>query len=235
MIKTFETLPLLWLILQKKNKPEAIFFLDSGARLAANLFKSAYRARFPMATTMPKLLFLNPVAFLSQELVSETKPDEDFLVEFLQKEKKAILRGEIIATQSERLKLQEILEQLEHTYQLAGLRRDSKVLLFDTCCHSGSNLLPVLSVFRAFGADPKIALANDARLQAELKPDLVCLDHEPEHHPVYGGCYPFGLTNRYIMRKSTHSIHCSPDPNATKHYRNYRNDRTAMKKLFDQG
>ena len=175
---------------------------------------------------MPKLLFLNPNGFFSQEFMAAAPKLQRHSIN--SKVVEGIRDGEVLLTRRELLNDQEILQQLDQTFSKAGISKESKILIFDTCCHSGNSISPILRAFELYGTNEiKLGLVNQDRCYAEIKADLICLDSPRK------GCYPFSRNGLDLIRKNTHSIHSSPAQEHTKKSDEYNLAKLYFQSIFD--
>jgi hypoxanthine phosphoribosyltransferase len=127
----------------------------------------------------PGIYFVNPKGFKDRETTSpeelrEVNEDAAFKEDLRESESKARTRSEID-------------EEFSKTYPRLMADRGKKVLVFDTCIHSGDTLASVVDTFDRLGfKDVKVGSVNPADYHSKVQTDFHITKERPEM-----GCYPF--------------------------------------------
>jgi len=164
-----------------ENAIENIIFVDRSARPGAFGVIAYLRAKYP-DIEMPKMYFINPIAFKYRQDAEMTDGD------ILKAAWEAINVGSSL---DESLADDEgvVIDRVKDVHKYLFARRDKKTLLFDTCVHSGGTSRPVFDVLKKAGFNElKVGVSNVGHAGAAAHIDL---DYEG---PIEGknGCFPFG-------------------------------------------
>ena len=164
------------------NCIDNLIFLDSSARLAYLGFKYAYHQKYIKSLDNKDSKYRAPSIYFINPDGFDTN-----------------LRS-----------LSEVISDFNNTYKLLSANKNSKIMLFDTCIHTGSNLNHVLNALNQAGFKNLffgvshfdynghlLGLSiNEENLYNFPKIDFIALNY----HPYYG-CKPFRKDD-YLCRKS---------------------------------
>lgn len=189
----------------KKQGVDAVFFVDTSARPAASAFRQSWKIQNPRSSKMPKTLFLNPDGFITQELVKEmSETDYSALVSLLRKKKGDLREADLKIVGDGALGSdKQCLEQLEKVFSMNGLSKKSKVLIYDTCAHTGNTLNPIKRLLKQFGAsNVSFGLASQHLCDDSVKVDHVGVPYMPQM-----SCRPFSGSSAEVIVRAQQGIH----------------------------
>lgn len=161
-----------------------VLFIDSSARPATTALKEYWRFEHP-DLEMPGLYFINPFGLKNASDIDEMK----FTAILTGKANKSLdsLTPEAARTD------EQILGEFKKRYPALLAEKDKPLLIFDTCSHTGTTMLPVKRLLERAGfGDVNTALASEHN---HLTADIVLLDE--------ADCYPFGRDTAVLKHQGS--------------------------------
>lgn len=181
----------------KDNDIHDVIFADRSARPAYIAAQEAYRQLYPDEQG-PNIYFMNPKGFVSVEKIDEDQSLLDNLAV------EADRKDDIVEWNNARTKT-EILDDVRRYDFVKKQEKDGKqrrVLLFDTCIHSGDTLLPMRDILEEAGLEVHVGVTNDRGNRSGFTPDLVVMQD------TFRGCYPFDRDR--MVNKTLESVPAKP-------------------------
>lgn len=121
----------------------------------------------------------------------------------------------------------EIVEEFDKTFTRLSSNKNSPLMIFDVCRHTGSTLKSISDILEIAGyTDVRIGLAQKETEESDLpEVNFFAMNSEPE-----GSCYPFYI--EHIVRKNYSSIVSSKNNSLTLNISRGRNLRKRISNLF---
>jgi len=161
-----------------------VLFIDSSARPAATALKEYWRFEHP-DLELPGLYFVNPFGFKNASDIDEMR----FIAKLTGIANKSLNN---LVTEGARTD-EQILDEFKKRYPALLAEKDKPLLIFDTCSHTGTTMLPVKKILERAGfGDIKTALASE---HSHLTADIVLLDE--------ADCYPFGRDTAVLKHQGS--------------------------------
>lgn len=184
----------------RDNDISTVCFLDRAAR-PAYLAMTGYWNLHHKGEKKPNIRFINPKGCIAQEDLAAGRVWGD----------KLRINDEIKEGRVEPLTHMKPTSEIVDEIQ-AGMTEEEKngrILLFDTCVHSGDSLYPVRDKLLRAGIRSeqlRIGVVNDDENQSGIKPDFMVFPDVPSTV-----CYPFGHDS--MTRKIYGSVTAERNPN----------------------
>ena len=106
--------------------------------------------------------------------------------------------------------IEEIGEELEQKYPRLAADKQSPIMFFDTCLHTGSSINPIITVMNMLGFENiQIGLVENVQNESGRTPDFIALPNGSRT-----GCYPFGHEN--LVNKNFKYVHGVPSIDSSK-------------------
>jgi hypothetical protein len=125
-------------------------------------------------------------------------------------------------TQFGKKDIKSIAKEFDKSYKKLASKKHEKIMLFDTCMHSGDTLRPVLEVLKKAGYSKLLiglTQPKDYLYRSGIKVNFSALENSPSK-----ACYPFGRGG--LLTKMGDGLICSPrkDSEARKYFLELRKE-----------
>ncbi len=214
-----------------ENNIRRIVFLDAGARSAYLCLLESWHRLYPQETH-PEIYFINPLGLNTQEMMDDVVPPKKLSRISVLSAKHAM--NEVSAedskkggetTRAGRTKV-EVQEEFESTYRQLTKDKESSLLVFDTCQHTGLSTDPILRTLEQIGfKDVQLGLASQVNDLTTTQPDFIALKGE-----AHGRCYPFDRES--LIKKRWDSVLSLPVTSAKEKHKGIVLRQT-IKRIFD--
>lgn len=197
-----------------ENGIKDVILIDRSARPAWVGIDEYWKNNYP-EEQRPAIHFINPEPLEFSGFIKSEDLDRDKVIRDIEEVEKT---GSSPLFDKFNNRIKSFADEFVEKYKID---RESTVLIFDTCSHTGETIQAVANLLGAAGYDVKILTANDA--------DRIATDGRLDKNTIMTSCYPFG-TDPGVKKED--SIISSLDDRADRH--GVVTSRKEIRKIIDE-